>query len=110
MTTAPHQPESATVVALPRAQPAPDLAVAVLGPGRIDSPLGELTLVAVGPGVPDPSGPSPEPPAWVAPPALFVPHAARDAAAAAPAPSPSIPRRERVRMVSPIVTSSVVIH
>ncbi len=42
MTTAPHEPESATVVALPRAQPAPDLAVATLGPGRIDSPLGEL--------------------------------------------------------------------
>jgi 6-phosphofructokinase 1 len=42
VTTAPHEPESATVVALPRAQPAPDLAVATLGPGRIDSPLGEL--------------------------------------------------------------------
>ena len=36
------EPEPATVVALPVAQPAPDLAVTTLGPARIDSPLGHL--------------------------------------------------------------------
>ncbi len=36
------EPEPATVVALPVAQPAPDLAITTLGPARIDSPLGHL--------------------------------------------------------------------
>ena len=40
MSTVEHEP--ATVVALPVAQPAPDLTISTLGPARIDSPLGHL--------------------------------------------------------------------
>jgi 6-phosphofructokinase 1 len=43
VTTARPEPEhGADVVALPRAQTAPDLAISTLGPARIDSPLGHL--------------------------------------------------------------------
>jgi len=40
LSTVEHEP--ATVVALPVAQPAPDLTISTLGPARIDSPLGHL--------------------------------------------------------------------